>query len=72
MEENTKSTRNILRLPDSAPTHLIRCVSDLSSVRVVKSLCCPVSSSLHLCVWLCCVIESCVFCSPNLTLVLTL
>jgi hypothetical protein len=32
MEENTKLTRNILRLPDSASTHLIDCVSDLSSI----------------------------------------
>ena len=32
MEEHTKLTRNILRLPDSASTHLIDCVSDLSSV----------------------------------------
>jgi hypothetical protein len=32
MEENTKLTRNILRLPDSASMHLIDCVSDLSSV----------------------------------------
>jgi hypothetical protein len=32
MEENTKLTRNILRLPDSDSTHLILCVSDWSSV----------------------------------------
>jgi hypothetical protein len=32
MEENTKPARNILRLLDSVSTHLIRCVSDLSSV----------------------------------------
>jgi hypothetical protein len=32
MEENTKLTRNILRLPDSDSTHLILYVCDLSSV----------------------------------------
>jgi hypothetical protein len=32
LEENTKLTRNILRLPDSDSTHLILCVSDLSSI----------------------------------------
>jgi hypothetical protein len=32
MEHDTKLARNILRLPDFASTHLIRCVSDLSSV----------------------------------------
>jgi hypothetical protein len=32
MEQYTKLTRNILRLPDSASTHLIDCVSDLSFV----------------------------------------
>jgi hypothetical protein len=32
MEEYTKLTRNILRLPDSDSTHLILCVSDLSSI----------------------------------------
>jgi hypothetical protein len=32
MEQNTKLARNILRLPDSASTHLIRCVSDLSFI----------------------------------------
>jgi hypothetical protein len=32
MEENTKLTRNILKLPDSDSTHLILCVSDLSSI----------------------------------------
>jgi hypothetical protein len=53
MEEMTKHSLSILRHPDSAPTHLIRCVSDLSSIRVVNSLCCPLSSSLHFCAWLC-------------------
>jgi hypothetical protein len=32
MEENTKLTRDILRLPDSDSTQLILCVSDLSSI----------------------------------------
>jgi hypothetical protein len=32
MEENTKLSRNILRLSDSVSMHLIRCISDLSSV----------------------------------------
>jgi hypothetical protein len=32
MEQTTKLSRNILRLPDSVSTHLIRCVSDLSFV----------------------------------------
>jgi hypothetical protein len=32
MEESTKLTRNILRLPDSDSTTLILCVSDLSSI----------------------------------------
>jgi hypothetical protein len=72
MEQHTKHSLSILRHPDSSPTHLLRCVSDLSTIRVVNSLCCPLSSSLHLCVWLCCVFESCVCCSPNLTLVLSL
>jgi hypothetical protein len=39
--EYTKHSLSILRHPDSAPTHLLRCVSDLSSIRVVNSLCCP-------------------------------
>jgi hypothetical protein len=64
MEQYTKHSLSILRHPDSAPTQLIRCVSDLSSIRVENSLCCPLSSSLHLCAWLCCVFESCVCCSP--------
>ena len=32
MEEHTKLSRNILRLPDSDSTHLILCVSNLSSI----------------------------------------
>jgi hypothetical protein len=72
MEQKTNHSLSILRHPDSAPTYLLRCVSDLISIRVVNSLCCSLSSSLHLCAWLCCVFESCVCCSPNLTLVLYL
>jgi hypothetical protein len=34
-----------------------------------NSVCCVLSSSRDLCAWLCCVFESCVCCSPNLTLV---
>jgi hypothetical protein len=68
MEHNTKHSLSILRHPDSAPTHLIRCVSDLSSIRVVNSMYCPLNSSLHLCAWLCYVFESCVCCSPPLLL----
>jgi transposase InsO family protein len=63
MEEAPKHSLSTLRHPDSAPTHLIRCVSDLSSIRVVNSMCCHLSSSLHLCAWLCYVFESCVCCS---------
>jgi hypothetical protein len=72
MEEKNKYSLSILWHPDSAPTHLLRCVSDLSSIRVMNSLCCHLSSSLHLCAWLCCVFESCVRCFSNLTLVLSL
>jgi hypothetical protein len=32
MDDNTKLSRNILRLPDFVSTHFIRCASDLSSV----------------------------------------
>jgi hypothetical protein len=32
IEEKTKLSRNILRLPDSDSKHLILCVSDLSSI----------------------------------------
>jgi hypothetical protein len=72
IEQKIKHSLSILRHPNSAPTHLIRCVSDLSSIPAVNSLCYRLSSSHHLCAWLCCVFESCVCCSPNLTLVLSL
>jgi hypothetical protein len=68
MEHNTKLSRNILRLPDSASTHLIRCVSDLSFVWVANSLCCVLSSSLGLCACVRYGFESCVRCFPSLLL----
>jgi hypothetical protein len=72
MEENTKLSRNILRLPDSDSTHFILCVSDLSSIWVANSVCCVSSSSRDLCAWLCCGFESCVCCSPQPYSVLSL
>jgi hypothetical protein len=68
MEESPKHSLRILRLPHSAIAHLIDCVSDLSSIRVVNSLCFVSSSSLGLCACVCCGFVSCVCCSPNLTL----
>jgi hypothetical protein len=32
MEDNTKHSLSILKHPDSAPTHSLHCVSDLSSI----------------------------------------
>jgi hypothetical protein len=49
MEEPPKHSISILRHPDSAPAHSLCCVRDLSSIRVANSLCCQLSSSLHLC-----------------------
>jgi hypothetical protein len=72
MEENTKLSRNILRLLDSDSMHLILCVSDLSSIWVVNSVCCVSSSSRDLCAWLCCGFESCVCWSPQPYSVLSL
>jgi hypothetical protein len=54
MEESPKHSLRILRLPHSASAHLIDCVSDLSSVLVVNSLCYVSSSSLGLCACVCC------------------
>jgi hypothetical protein len=55
MEESPKHTLSILSLPHSVSAHL--CVSDLSSVLVVNSLCFILSSSLSLCacvlLWIC-------------------
>jgi hypothetical protein len=62
MEESPKHSLSILRHPDSAPAHWLCCVRDLSSIRVKDSLCFHLSSSLHLCAWVCCVFESCVCC----------
>jgi hypothetical protein len=62
MEENTKHSLSILKHPDSAPAHSLHCASDLGSIRVVHSLSCHLSSSRHLCAWLCCVFESWVCC----------
>jgi hypothetical protein len=69
MEEIPKHSLCILRLSHSASAHLLDCVSDLSSVRVVNSLCYVLSSSLGLCACVCCGFVYCVCCSPSLTLV---
>jgi hypothetical protein len=68
MEELHKHSLSILRHPDSIPVHSFYCVRDLSSIRVEDSLCCHLSSSLLLCVWVCC--DLCLVCvaHPNLTL----
>jgi hypothetical protein len=54
MDESPKHSLSILSLPHSVSAHLIDYVSDLSSVRVVNSLCFILSSSLGLC--------ACVYC----------
>jgi hypothetical protein len=54
MEELPKHSLSILRLPHSVSAHLIDCVSDLSSVLVVNSLCYVSSSSIGLCACVCC------------------
>jgi hypothetical protein len=54
MEESPKHSLSILSLPHSVSAHLIDCVSDLSSVLVVNSLCFILSSSLGLCACVCC------------------
>jgi hypothetical protein len=62
MEESPKHSLSILKHPDSAPTHLILCVSNLSSVWVANSV-----LYFELKLWLVCVVvcgfESCVCCS---------
>jgi hypothetical protein len=65
MEELPKHSLSILRLPHFVSAHLIDCVSDLSSVVVVNTLCFVSSSSLGLCA---CVLRICVCCSPTLLL----
>jgi hypothetical protein len=62
MEEYTKHSLSILKHPDFAPAYSLHCVSDLGFFQVVHSMSCHLSSSLHLCAWLCCVFESCVCC----------
>jgi hypothetical protein len=54
MEESSKHSLSILRLPHSISAHLIDCVCDSSSVLVVNSLCFVSSSSLGLCACVCC------------------
>jgi hypothetical protein len=65
MEDKIKHSLSILKHPDSALAHSLHCVSDFGSIRVVHSLSCHLSSSLHLCAWLCCVFGSCVCCSSQ-------
>jgi hypothetical protein len=65
MEETPKLSLSILSLPHSVSTHLIDCVSDLSSILIVNSLCFILSSSLGLCA---CVLRICVCCFPTLLL----
>jgi hypothetical protein len=54
MEESPKHSLSILSQPHSVFAHLIDCVSDLSSILVVNSLCLILSSSLGLCACVCC------------------
>jgi hypothetical protein len=70
MEEILKHSLSILSLPHFVSAHLIDCVSDLSSVLVVNSLCFILNSSLGLCARVCAA-DLCVL-FPNLTLVLSL
>jgi hypothetical protein len=66
MEESPRHSLSILSLPHSVSAHLIDCVSDLSSVLVVNSLCFIFElKSWLLCV---CVLWICVCCSPTLLL----
>jgi hypothetical protein len=64
MGETHKYTLSILSLPHSISAHLIDCVSDLSSVLVVNSLCFILSSSLGLCAYV--LLRICVCCFPPL------
>jgi hypothetical protein len=66
MEELPKHTLSILSLPHSVSAHLIDCVSDLSFVLVVNSLCFILSSSLGLCA--CVLLRICVCCFTPLLL----
>jgi hypothetical protein len=49
MEEPPKHSLSILKHPNSTLAHSLHCVSYLGSIRVVHSLNCHLSSSLHLC-----------------------
>jgi hypothetical protein len=69
MEEPPKHSLSILRHPDFVPVHLFHCVRDLSSIRVENSPCCPLSSILLLCAWVCCDLSLVCVVLPNLTLV---
>jgi hypothetical protein len=71
VKEYTKHSLSILRLSHSASAHLIDCVSDLSSVLVVNSLCYVSSSSLRLCACVC-ASDLCVVCVALLALLLCL
>jgi hypothetical protein len=53
MKESPKHSRNILSLQDSNFADLIVWDSDLSSIWVVNSVGCVLSSSCDLCAWLC-------------------
>jgi hypothetical protein len=66
IKESPKHTLSILSLPHSISTHLIDCVSDLSSVLAVNSLRFILSSSLGLCA--CVLLRICVCCFPPLLL----
>jgi hypothetical protein len=72
MEENTQHSLSILRHPDSGSTHLIHSVSDLSSLWVVNSLCCALSSSLGLRACVCCGLNLVCVVFPSLTFVFLL
>jgi hypothetical protein len=49
MEESPKHSLSILKHADSTLAHSLHYVSDLGSIRVVHSLSCHLSSSLHFC-----------------------
>jgi hypothetical protein len=72
MEESPKLKRNILRLQDSNFAHLILWDSDLSSIWVVNSVGCVLSSSCDLCAWLSCDLSLVCVSLPSLTYVLLL
>jgi hypothetical protein len=67
MEEWPKHSRNILRLLNSNFAHLILWDSDLSSIWVVNSVRCVLSSSCDLCAWLCCDLSLVCVALPSLT-----